>query len=111
MEYVHEPSSGSGSDSEPLFFNFLLVTGVVSGAIMGGYFGWCVGGIGGALAYGTGGAVIFGICAALFSALLRILISISIVIAIIIVINLLWGKGKTDEVGSKPPIPSRQLVK
>lgn len=106
MEFVRE--SSSDNQSEPLFFNFLLATGIITGAVMGGYFGWSGAGIGGALAYGAGGAIILGICAALFSAFLRILIGIAIVIAIFIVICLLWGKGKKEETGSRNVSSSTQ---
>jgi hypothetical protein len=97
---VSDSNNSNNSGPEPLLFKSITSIGIVIGVVMGGYFGWCVGGIGGALTYGAIAAVVFGFCAALFSAFLRILIKITIGIGILIAINLLWGKGKKEEVGS-----------
>lgn len=99
---IVDVNDSSDSGPEPLFFKSILSTGIVLGLIIGGYFGWSVGGIGGALTYGGIGAVVLGLCAGLFSTFLRLLIKICIGIGIIIAINLLWGKGNPEMIGSKP---------
>lgn len=106
---IMDVSDSNESSPEPLFFKSITTIGIVIGAVMGGYFGWCVGGIGGALTYGGIAAVVFGFCAALFSAFLRILIKICIGVAILIAIVFLWGKGNPNSIDSKPKTaPSTQ---
>jgi hypothetical protein len=105
---IMDVSDSNDSGPEPLFFKSITSIGILAGAVMGGYFGWWDGGIGGAITYGAIGAAILGFCAGLFSTFLRLLIKICIGIGIIILINLLWGKGKKED--NQTPVSFKQGI-